>query len=272
MHVNDPVCLHQAWTPPASWYTSALVHEREVEQVFSQKWVCVGHLGALQQQPGAYMAGDHLGMPYVITRAADGALRAFHNVRRCCVLHAASSVRLHASWVKILAICNTKAACGQVCRHHAAAVASGCGVAECLVCPYHGWVYGLDGRLRKAPDMRGAQDFQASAFSLAPLRLETWGHLIFLNFGAAGAARQHAEPGLPGSDDLAQQMGPRGKAAMEAAGMTDAGLVHVASRQYRLRCNWKVFVDNYLVGQHPAGPSVYSARILAPIGPCKRLD
>ena len=29
--------------------------------------------------------------------------------------------------------------------------------------------------------------------------------------------------------------------------MTDAALVHVASRQYRLACNWKVFVDNYLV-------------------------
>lgn len=29
--------------------------------------------------------------------------------------------------------------------------------------------------------------------------------------------------------------------------MTDASLVHVASRQYRLACNWKVFVDNYLV-------------------------
>jgi choline monooxygenase len=142
---------------------------------------------------------------------------------------------------------------GQVCRHHAAAVASGCGVAECLVCPYHGWTYGLDGRLRRAPDMRGAQDFQASTFSLAPLRLETWGHLIFVNFGTA--ARQH--PDLwrqsPGARTLAQQLGPRGKAAMEAAGMTDAGLVHVASRQYRLRCNWKVFVDNYLVRQHPAG-------------------
>ena len=42
-------------------------------------------------------------------------------------------------------------------------------------------------------------------------------------------------------------MGARGKAAMEGAGMCDGQLVHVASRSYSLACNWKVFVDNYLV-------------------------
>ena len=44
----------------------------------------------------------------------------------------------------------------------------------------------LEGRLRKAPGMKGVQNFEASAFGLRPLRLETWGHLIFLNFGKAG--------------------------------------------------------------------------------------
>ena len=34
--------------------------------------------------------------------------------------------------------------------------------------------------------MKGAQNFQASDVALAPLRMETWGHLIFLNFGASG--------------------------------------------------------------------------------------
>lgn len=42
-------------------------------------------------------------------------------------------------------------------------------------------------------------------------------------------------------------MGARGKVAMEGAGMCDGQLVHVASRSYSLACNWKVFVDNYLV-------------------------
>ena len=52
---------------------------------------------------------------------------------------------------------------------------------------------------------------------------------------------------IPVEGSLAQQMGAKGKAAMEAAGMCDRQLVHVASRSYTLDCNWKVFVDNYLV-------------------------
>ena len=34
---------------------------------------------------------------------------------------------------------------------------------------------------------------------------------------------------------------------VEAAGIKDESLQHVASREYNLRCNWKVFADNYLV-------------------------
>lgn len=34
--------------------------------------------------------------------------------------------------------------------------------------------------------MRGVQDFEASSYGLRPLCLETWGHLVFLNFGKAG--------------------------------------------------------------------------------------
>ena len=44
----------------------------------------------------------------------------------------------------------------------------------------------LEGRLRKAPGMRGVQSFEASSTGLRPLRIETWGHLVFLNFGEAG--------------------------------------------------------------------------------------
>ena len=79
--------MWQAWTPPSGWYTKDAVHKREVQQVFSQQWVCVGHLGSLAQ-PGSYMAGDHLGMPFVVTRSAEGTLHAFHNVGSPCGMHA----------------------------------------------------------------------------------------------------------------------------------------------------------------------------------------
>ena len=53
--------------------------EMEVAQIFTQHWVCVGHLGDLAA-PGSYLSGSYLDMPWVITRAEDSKLRAFHNV------------------------------------------------------------------------------------------------------------------------------------------------------------------------------------------------
>lgn len=37
---------------------------------------------------------------------------------------------------------------------------------------------------------------------------------------------------------------------MQAAGAADS-LVHVAAEEWTLQCNWKVFVDNYLVRVGP---------------------
>ena len=71
--------LLQASTPPSSWYTTAEVLEREVTRVFTQHWVCVGHLGSLDSL-GSFQSGTYLDMPWVVTRADDGQLRAFHNV------------------------------------------------------------------------------------------------------------------------------------------------------------------------------------------------
>jgi len=42
-----------------------------------------------------------------------------------------------------------------------------------------------------------------------------------------------------------QWLGSGGQ-AMKAAGLADP-LTHVAAKEWTLRCNWKVFVDNYLV-------------------------
>ena len=67
-----------------------------------------------------------------------------------------------------------------MCRHHAAALVreeqgrlgrGGGGVpvstyhhrrvaTNCFKCPYHGWTYGLDGRLTQARRLRGIQQFR----------------------------------------------------------------------------------------------------------------
>ena len=44
----------------------------------------------------------------------------------------------------------------------------------------------------------------------------------------------------------------KGGDAMKAAGISLANMAHVKTQHYQIKCNWKVFCDNYLVGISPA--------------------
>ncbi|PYQ20181.1 MAG: hypothetical protein DMF81_19455, partial [Acidobacteria bacterium] len=81
--------LEHAFTIPASWYVDPRVYELEKKAVFGG-WQVVGRLDQVEQ-PGQFLTADVAGEPIVVVRGRDGGLRAFFNV----------------------------------CRHHAAAVATG---------------------------------------------------------------------------------------------------------------------------------------------------
>ena len=56
-----------------------------------------------------------------------------------------------------------------------------------LQCGYHGWVYGLDGRLQTAREMEGTEDFDLADFGLVPIRVESLGPFVFANLDPAAA-------------------------------------------------------------------------------------
>jgi len=120
-----------------------------------------------------------------------------------------------------------------VCRHHAAAVVTEpCGRASILHCPYHGWNYGLDGMLKGAPEFDGVKNFERKDNGLVPVKVETWEQFVFVNLDSA------AEPLTKFLGRLVERVAP--------LGLTK--LCYFASCSYDIRCNWKVFVDNYLDG------------------------
>lgn len=155
----------------------------------------------------------------------------------------------------------------QVCRHHAAVLAPpGAGSASSFRCGYHGWTYGLDGRLLRATRLAGIQGFRAAEHGLRPLQADEWGGFVWLRPAPAtpgdgeapsqtqkqpeGRTKRRADQQqqVSGSGSgVAAWLGAQSSAAALAAGIADP-LAHVASREYELQCNWKVFVDNYLVG------------------------
>ncbi|MEM1112839.1 MAG: aromatic ring-hydroxylating dioxygenase subunit alpha [Pseudomonadota bacterium] len=101
---------------PASDFTCPERFGLERRALFEQTPQPVAFSAELPEA-GSYLALQVVDTPVVLTRAGDGATRAFINS----------------------------------CRHRGARVADGSGNGENLVCPFHGWTYSLDGKLRGRP-------------------------------------------------------------------------------------------------------------------------
>jgi choline monooxygenase len=115
-----------------------------------------------------------------------------------------------------------------VCRHRAATLLCGAGTASRLRCRYHGWTYDLKGQLKGTPEFEGVEDFCKEDNGLRPLRADQHGPMVYVHLG----------DGRPSLADYLTRIGER---AWE-------GLRFHSRKTYPLRCNWKVFVDNYLDG------------------------
>ena len=126
-----------------------------------------------------------------------------------------------------------------VCRHRAGPPAEGCGSRKVFRCGYHGWTYGLDGALLNAPEMEGTEDFRFEDFRLRCVGVGEWEGQVFVNLDP------EAEPLQAALRELPEQAKKFHFSKMKLAGRRD----------YPMRCNWKVYIDNYLEGYHL--PSVH---------------
>ncbi len=121
-----------------------------------------------------------------------------------------------------------------VCRHHAAAVepqAAGC--AKQFRCPYHGWTYGSDGALKGMVEFEGVCNFERKDNGLVPVRTDTWENFVFVNLDGKTAPLHEFLGKVP---------------SLVAPLKLTETLHHFDRRIYTLKCNWKVYVDNYLDG------------------------
>jgi choline monooxygenase len=122
-----------------------------------------------------------------------------------------------------------------VCTHRGALVCPAPARASGLTCPYHGRRFGLDGVFRSMPEFEGVAGFPSPADDLPRVPFGAWGKLVF-----AAPAPGHELDGL-----LAPMR--------ERLGFIDTGalvLDPARSRDYVVRANWALYVDNYLEGFH----------------------
>lgn len=203
--------LDRASTPPSSWYTR--FHDLEREAVFFNGWIAAD---VAPINSGDYRTGEILGQPYLLTRGGDGVLRGFYNV---CT-HAGSC--LVGPWTEGERI--SPALVGKS--------ASGVGRRR-FQCPYHGWEFNLDGRLIKATQVRGMQDFKTREFDLRPIRLENLGPIAFLNFEDNDKTTKN-----DAFVENCKLLGGRLASSGYQGDLQDVELVE--TRSYTLGCNWKV--------------------------------
>ncbi len=134
---------------PAWTYHSDALTALEKTELFRTHWQIAGHVSDLPE-PGDYLAFDAVGERALILRGRDGVVRGFHNI----------------------------------CRHRGSRV-----VAEergrcrgALVCPFHGWVYNLDGTLRGPARPESFPDLDRIEHGLLPLETEIWNGFVFVRF------------------------------------------------------------------------------------------
>ena len=187
---------------PASAYASVERFARERDALFRglPNLVC---LSVECARPGDYLTADLGGVPILVTRLEDGSLRAFVNA----------------------------------CRHRAAPLLDGCGnTAKSIVCPYHGWTYGLDGGLRGRPRAEvGFDDVDKAGLALHPIAVAEAYGLIF-------ACARGGEPF--GVDDALH-------GAQEELASYDLASYHpIETRVLDLPINWKLVIDTFTESYH----------------------
>ncbi len=125
-----------------------------------------------------------------------------------------------------------------VCRHRGAPVAEGCGSARALRCPYHSWVFRLDGSLARAAGVGAPDDFDPDDYGLFEIAVTTFARSVFVNL-----------------DTNAPAFDPGPLAAVVAPYRLDA-LEFGRRERYEVAFNWKVLVENYSENYHT--PSIHS--------------
>ncbi|MEP5731634.1 MAG: aromatic ring-hydroxylating dioxygenase subunit alpha [Sulfitobacter sp.] len=134
--------------PGWCYHSEALLH-LEKEHLFKTHWQIACHVSDVPA-PGCYQTFDMCDERAIILRDADGEVRAYHNI----------------------------------CRHRGSrlVVENAGQCPNALICPFHGWVYNLDGTLRGAARPESYPAMDKHDFALRPIEIEIWHGFVFVRF------------------------------------------------------------------------------------------
>ena len=134
--------------PTWSFFSSEML-EAEKDLLFRRHWQLVCHVSDIPNA-GDFIACDFVGERSLVIRGHDAKVRAFHNL----------------------------------CRHRGSRVV-GQDTGNCrssIICPFHGWVYNIDGTLRGPAQPESLPDLDPVEYGLKPIELDIWQGFVFVRF------------------------------------------------------------------------------------------
>jgi Rieske 2Fe-2S family protein len=182
---------------PAEAYFDPQRYERELQRIWYRNWVYVGRSSDLARARSfrTFEIGDQR---ILLVRDEQRGLQGFYNT----------------------------------CRHRGAALCrepEGMLRAGTIVCPYHAWVYNLQGDLLRTSSKAHASGFDVADFPLYRISVKEWNGFIFV-------ALNDRPPPFEKAFDL-----PLNR--LDAWPLEELVVGHVLSKT--MRSNWKIFWENY---------------------------
>jgi Rieske 2Fe-2S family protein len=196
----------QDWQPrptlSGAEYTSDAVYDEEREKIWWGDWVCVGREEELPNA-GDYIVRDLTGESIFVARDENRRVHGFYNV---------CSHR------------GTKFLDDEPANGH---------VRKAFACPYHGWVYGLDGSLIGTPNVKENERFERRDYPLHSFPVDTFGGFIFVNL-----TRETPRPLLEQMNEGAESLSMFDRFKLDE--------LRIGVRLvYEVEANWKIIVENY---------------------------
>jgi len=186
----------------AYFYRSQVVYRTELDAILYRSWLYAGHVSQVAK-PGYYFTYDLGEDSIVVVRDSQGEIHALMNI----------------------------------CRHRGSRVCEGPeGSLTTFVCPYHGWIYELDGRLKAARGMESRADVDPRHLGLKRAKCTVYEGLIFVN----------CDPDAGPFDTALDTIEP----ALRPYALPHAKVAH--RQNYHVEANWKLALENYLECYHCA--------------------
>ena len=188
-------------------YTDPVIFDEEMEKIFHHGWVFVGHDSEIPNA-GDYVTRQVGYQPVIMSRGKDGRV---HVVRNRCAHRG-----------------------NKVCSRDR-------GNEKVFACPYHGWVFGLDGSLLDTPQADGyGPDFDKAAHGMAPAaQVEVYRGFVFASLNHSGMT-------------LAEHLGRATELLDRCADLSPEGELQLTAGwlKHKFKANWKMLPENDCDGYH----------------------